>query len=132
MNYFDFKFLPVVLNDIINENAEEMLQAEIKREHQLHFQPTLDLIKSLEIRYDIDNNNVYTVYALDVPFPEECHIFGDNQFIYSTPIEECDFSNIDEYLMMNDGGDFSEEDEDSDELISMEDNDPLDSDWDMI
>ena len=49
-NTFDFLFLPTVLNDIINEDANDMVNLNNQQVHRRHFQASLDIIKSLEKR----------------------------------------------------------------------------------
>lgn len=125
-NFFDFSFLPAVLNDIINDNAQDMVDIP-RREHQEKFQPTLDIITRMEKRYSTDADYAYVIYALDEPFDVECNLFNDNSFIFSFPIE-VSMDEIDEALMMNEDYDFEEETEDEDELIEMEEND-IGEDW---
>ena len=119
-NPFDFSFLPSVLNDIINDNAQDMINLENREVHKQSFQPTLDLINRLEKRYDADGQYVYVIYALDIPFNEECLIFRDQPFIYSAQLE-VSMEELNNILMLNDDLDFEEEPEtDSEENIDME------------
>ena len=124
-NYFDFKFLPQVLNDIINENAQEMVDIQNKEIHRRHFQKTLDVINSLVISYSANMGYGYTIYALDLPFPEECNVFRDNCFIFSWKINN--IAQLNNVLMLNEEWEYDigteDEFEDDDELIEMEDND---------
>ena len=126
-NYFDFKNLPVELNNIINTNAQEIINTQNRELHKAKLQPTLDLINSLEKRYSADMNGIaYVIYALDVEFEEECILFSNNEFIFSFPIEV----NITEALLMNEDHIFDDETEtDDEENMDMED--PSNSDEDI-
>ena len=116
-NYFDFEILPTMLNDIINESAEEMINNENRIEHKRHFNNTLDIIKSLTKTYDVDyQNHGYLVYALNLPFDEECEIFSDNTFIFTFPVE----TNMDKCLMLNEDYDFPYEEIETDSDIDMD------------
>ena len=77
-NYFEFSFLPSVLNDIINRNCEEQLYIQYKTEHITHFQKSLDLIKVIKKEYDISHYGGETMGFVS---------FGDIDIIFTFPIE---------------------------------------------
>ena len=88
----DFQFLPEDLNRMINRGVEEIIYSENKREHQRHFNKTLNYIKNLTKEYDISTVNNQTLgficYSVKgLTEEQQDNLFGDNGIIYTFPIQ---------------------------------------------
>ena len=111
---FDFKILPTVLNDIINDDVEDLILLEYREIHKIYFKPTLDLIKQLKKTYYSDDFSKYSyvVYNISEDSEDDIAFFSDNEMIFLfEEVGDIDLSlyeDFDDILDIDDEYDFND------------------------